>query len=55
MLGPATDPVRVASGVSDDGTFELSNLKTVGEYVLSIKETDCDDESDERYESKTVT
>jgi hypothetical protein len=51
--GPVSDPSRISSGESEDGTFEISALKTVGEYVLTIEESG-DDALCQRYESKTV-
>lgn len=31
------------SGVTDDASFETSEFKTVGQYILSVTESDCDD------------
>lgn len=55
IAGPLSDPAKVAFGTSNDGTFE-AELTTVGEYVLTIEEAGCDDDSKalKTYGSKTV-
>jgi hypothetical protein len=55
IAGPSSDPSKVAFGVSEDGTFEVSNLEIVGDYVLTVEETNCSDDSKSRYGSKTVS
>jgi hypothetical protein len=46
----------VSTGSTADGTFEISDLKTVGEYVLTVTEADCPDDVSEtsRSVSKAV-
>jgi hypothetical protein len=44
----------IDSGISTDGSFATSDLKTVGQYSLSVVESDCDDADYERTVDQTL-